>query len=222
MCLRDCCTSTTACGSGWADAMQADTYSRAVVWLKVLLPLLALGILSTLFLLSRVIDPEAVIPFADKEIQDRLRDQQVTGPIYQGVTADGDELSFVAAKLTSPQGQAGANKAEDLTITMDLTSGATIVLTALDGLFDIAANRSDLMGDVVITTSTGYRITSDMLITALSTLDVESPGPVAGTGPLGTLDAGTMTLKAGKAGGPAQLVFTNGVKLIYQPKPVDE
>lgn len=202
--------------------MQADSYSRLVGWLKVLLPLLALGILSTLFLLSRVIDPEAVIPFADKEIQDRLRDQQVTGPIYQGITADGDELSFAAETITSPQGNTGANRAQDLTITMDLTSGTTIVLTALDGLFDIAANRSDLMGDVVITTSTGFRLTSDMLITALSSLDVESPGPVAGTGPLGTLDAGTMTLRAGKAGDPAQLVFTNGVKLIYDPKQNNE
>lgn len=202
--------------------MQVDNYSRLVVWLKVLLPLLALAILSTLFLLSRVIDPEAVIPFADKEIQDRLRDQQVTGPIYQGVTADGDELSFVATKLTSPEGRTGANEAEEPTITMDLVSGTTVVLTALKGRFDIAGNRSELTGDVVITTTTGYVINSDEMITALSTLDVESPGPVDATGPLGTLNAGAMTLSAGKGQQAAQLVFTNGVKLIYDPKTVDE
>ena len=198
--------------------MQADRYSQLVGWLKVLLPLMALGLLSTLFLLSRVIDPDAVIPFADKEIQDRLRDQQVTGPIYHAVTADGDEISFAAQKLTTPQGQTGGNEAEDVEVVMDLASGAHIVLNAQRGHFDIEADSTELQGDVVINTSTGYRMTSDLLVTQMSTLDVNSPGPVAASGPVGTLDAGTMTLSAGKAGKPAQLVFTNGVKLIYTPE----
>ncbi len=198
--------------------MQADRYSQMVGLLKVVLPLAALALLSTLFLLSRVIDPEAVIPFADKEIQDRLRDQQVTGPIYYGTTADGDEISFAAETLITVPGQTGANEAEDVRVTMDLTSGTNIVLTAERGHVNIAANMVDLEGDVVITTTTGYQINSEMLITQMSTLDVESPGPVAATGPFGRLDSGAMSLSAGKDGKPAQLVFTNGVKLIYEPK----
>lgn len=186
--------------------------------LKVLLPLAALAILSTLFLLSRVIDSEAVIPFADKEIQDRLRDQQVTGPIYYGTTADGDEISFAAETLITVPGQTGANKAEDITVTMDLSSGTNIVLTAEHGHVDIAANIADLEGDVVITTTTGYQINSELLITQMSTLDVKSPGDVAATGPFGVLESGAMTLNAGKEGKPAQLVFTKGVKLVYDPK----
>ena len=98
--------------------MQTDRYSKMVGWLKVLLPLIALGILSTLFLLSRVVDPEAVVPFADKEIQDRLRDQQVTGPVYSGVTADGDQLSFSAEKLTTPDIGNGTNLAQDVSVVM--------------------------------------------------------------------------------------------------------
>lgn len=202
--------------------MQVDAYSRLVVWLKVLLPLTALALLSTLFLLSRVIDHETVIPFADKEIQDRLRDQQVTGPIYNGVTADGDQLAFTAQRLITPQGQTGANEAEEVDVTMDLASGATILLHANNGRFDIAKNITELTGDVKITTSTGYEIISDMLITQMTNLDVTSPGPVQSEGPFGTLDAGAMALNAGKAGEPAQLVFTKGVKLIYDPKQDDE
>lgn len=186
--------------------------------LKVLLPLAALAILSTLFLLSRVIDSEAVIPFADKEIQDRLRDQQVTGPIYYGTTADGDEISFAAETLITVPGQTGANEAEDITVTMGLSSGTNIVLTAARGTVDIAANLVDLAGDVVITTTTGYQINSELLITQMSTLDVTSPGQVAAVGPFGVLDAGAMTLNAGKEGNPTQLLFTNGVKLVYNPK----
>lgn len=195
--------------------MQVDRYSKVVGWLKVLLPLMALALLSTLFLLSRVIDPKTVIPFADKEIQDRLRDQQVTGPIYYAVTADGDEISFAAEKVTTPDGETGGNEAEDVEVVIKLVSGADIVLNAQRGLFDIAANSTLLQGNVVIKTSTGYRIKSDLLIAQMSVLGVSSPGPVAADGPVGTLDAGAMTLKAGK---PSHLVFTNGVKLIYRPQ----
>ncbi|GAA6176086.1 LPS export ABC transporter periplasmic protein LptC [Sulfitobacter pacificus] len=195
--------------------MKADRYSKVVGLLKVLLPLMALALLSTLFLLSRVIDPHTVIPFADKEIQDRLRDQQVTGPIYYAVTADGDEISFAAEKVTTPDGETGGNEAEDVKVTMKLGSGSDIVLNAKRGHFNIAADSTSLQGEVVINTSTGYRIESDLLVTQMSVLDVESPGPVAATGPVGTVDAGAMTLKAGK---PSHLVFTNGVKLIYSPE----
>ncbi|NES73814.1 MAG: LPS export ABC transporter periplasmic protein LptC, partial [Okeania sp. SIO2D1] len=75
-----------------------------------------------------------------------------------------------------------------------------MVLHADHGRFDIAQNRTELTGDVEITTSTGYKITSDMLVTLMSSLDVTSPGPVQSEGPFGTLDAGAMTLNAGKAG----------------------
>ena len=60
--------------------MKGDRHSRVVSWLKVLFPLIALALLSTLFLLSRAIEPQAVIPFADNEVQERLRDQHITGP----------------------------------------------------------------------------------------------------------------------------------------------
>ncbi len=48
--------------------MKVDRYSRMVALLKVSLPLIALGILSTLFLVSRAVDPPMTIPFADSEV----------------------------------------------------------------------------------------------------------------------------------------------------------
>lgn len=202
--------------------MASDRYSRLVSWLKVLFPLAALGLLSTLFLLSRVIDPEAVIPFADKEIQDRLRDQQVTGPFFSGTTADGDQISFSAETLTTPQGQTSANRAEDVRAVINLTSGTEVVFVAAQASFDLAQDRADLTGDVLITTSTGFRVVTDALTSTLSALNIHSPGQVEGTGPPGVITAGEMRLSLPDNGDPAQLLFTNGVKLIYNPKQVEE
>ncbi len=198
--------------------MKADRYSRMVGLLKVILPLMALALLSTLFLLSRVVDPEAVIPFADQEIQERLRDQQVTGPLYHGTSADGDKIAFAAEKLITLRGQAKTNSAEDVTVTIDMASGTQILLEAAIGRLNMVEDRADLEDDVTINTSTGYLITSDHLIAQLSALNVESPGPVAATGPLGRLDAGAMSLRTETNGETTQLLFTDGVKLLYDPK----
>lgn len=202
--------------------VQADRHSRMVSLLKVLFPLLALALLSTLFLLSRVIDPETVIPFADKEIQDRLRDQQVTGPFFSGTTANGDQISFSAEKLTTPQNEVGANRAEAVRVVMNLAGGAVITLQANIAHFEMPKDRAELEGDVVIETSTDYMIQSDRLTTQMTLFDVRSPGPVSARSPMGTLHAGSMTISSPKPGEPAQLIFKNGVKLIYDPKLVEE
>jgi lipopolysaccharide export system protein LptC len=202
--------------------MHADSYSRWVSWLKVLFPLTALALLSTLFLISRAIDPETVIPFADKEIQDRLRNQQVTGPFFSGTTAAGDLISFSAETLKTPDGQTGSNRAEDVELVVSMLGGAKVNVTAQIAEFDIANDLAELSGDIVIMTSTQFRIVSDELSSQLSVLNLKSPGPVEATGPAGTLNAGSMLMTSSEDGNPAQLIFTNGVKLIYTPKQVEE
>lgn len=203
------------------NAMASDSYSRMVAWLKVIFPLAALAILSTLFLLSRSVDPEAQIPFADKEIKDRLRDQQVTGPFFSGTTADGDQISFAAEKLITPEGQTGANEALNVQIQMDLASGAQVSLTADSASFDMSQDLADLRGNVQVTTSTGYQLRSDHFHSEMTGVNLISPGPVEGDGPGGRLSAGALRLEAPESGESAQLLFTNGVKLVYTPQDTD-
>ena len=198
-----------------------DRYSRMVAWLKVLLPLMALALLSTLFLLSRSIDPMASIPFADSEIQERLRDQQVTGPFFSGSTAQGDQISFSAGKMGT-SGSDRSTTADDISAQIDLSSGSRIVFFADTGVIDIANDRSTLSGNVLITTSSGYKINAEQLIAAMTDLSVESPNEIIAVGPIGTITAGSMLLNAPENGGNAQLVFTDGVKLVYEPEIIEE
>ena len=110
------------------------------------------------------------------------------------------------------------NEATDFSAQIDLASGARIILVADQGHFDLPANASRLQGNVVITTSSGFELASAELTAEFDTLVLESPGPGQGRGPLGTIDAGQMRLERKAAGQGAQLVFTNGMKLIYTPK----
>ncbi|MEM9966642.1 MAG: hypothetical protein AAF755_00935 [Pseudomonadota bacterium] len=198
--------------------MSIDRYSRIVLWLKILLPIFALALLSTLFMLSRGMVTEPQIPFAEKDVQSRLRDQQITGPIYHGTTFDGDEVSFTAGKIITQDNGIGGNEAQDIEVKVDLSSGAEVALMADHGYFDIAADRAEMRGNVEITTSSGFRVESDHLISAFSVLQIQSPGPVDAVGPAGTLRAGGLTLSSGTAKDASLLVFTNGVKLVYTPR----
>ena len=194
-----------------------DRYSRMIALLKVLLPLMALALLSTLFLLSRNIDPMASIPFAETEVNERMRDQQITGPFFSGSTEQGDQISFSAGEIGVADGN-GRVTANDVSAQIDLSSGARLVFFADLVEVDIANDTPILSGKVLITTSTGYKINSERLVSAMTSLNIESPNKVIAEGPLGTFSAGSMRLTLSEKTESNQMVFTNAVKLIYDPK----
>jgi len=194
-----------------------DRYSRTVAWLKVAFPLAALALLSTLFLLSRAMETETAIPFADKEIQDRLRDQQITGPFFSGTTASGDQISFAAQTLVTLEERAGANRAKDVTASMITTGGATFDLNADIAELDIATDSALLSGNVIIETSQGYQLSTEGLNSKVSTIDIIAPNRVTATGPIGQLEAGNMRIFTPNGTESMQMVFSKGVNLVYTP-----
>ena len=77
---------------------------------------------------------------------------------------------------------------------------------------------SKLTGNVQITTSAGYVVMTELLTSSLKQLDVKSPDMVEGSGPIGQITAGSLHISSLHNNGPAQLIFTNRVKLIYDPQ----
>lgn len=199
-------------------AMRVDTYSRMIAWLKVILPLAALGLLSTLFLLSRSINPTSTIPFADTEIEERLRTQQITGPKFSGTTDAGDKVSITASVVRPASGETRHPEAEDLRAKIDLTKGGQITLRSNFGELTPAGDIVVFRDAVVITDSQGLEVHTEHLHALLSRIEAETEGAVTATGPIGTLDAGRMQLTSDADGQNVRMVFTNGVKLIYDPK----
>ena len=202
--------------------MRGDRYSQMVMWLKVALPLIALGILSTLFLVSRAVDTPTAIPFADTEVQERLTNQQVTGPFFSGMSANGDEISFVAETLTTPNGRTGANRAETVDVRVDYANGLQLLVTADWADIDVGKDTSELTGDVVVTASNGYVIRSDLLNMRMTQMEMTSPDRITATTPVGDLEAGAMHLTTPDGAAGSQLLFTGGVKLLYQSQPSKE
>lgn len=194
-----------------------DRYSRMVAFFKVLLPLAALGLLATVFLFSRNINPTATIPFADHEIAERLREKQITAPVYSGKTANGDEISVTATEA-SPGVLGAPATAIDLRASLLTPVGLRIDLSSNIGTVDFSEKHATFEGDVEITTTTGYVLETALLHTSLDSVDANSPGKVAGDSPFGQLTAGNMTIRSENDNGTVHIVFNDGVKLVYTPK----
>lgn len=196
-----------------------NIHSTLVAWLKIVLPLVALGILSTLFLVSRTINPEDAIPFAEVDVEERAREPRLTLPVWAGVTDDGAALTISADEARpNPQGESRVATATAMRAALDTPDGGKAEIRAEAGRLDQGAGLLTLEGGVTVTTSTGWQVTSQALTARLDRTGVESAGPISALGPAGRLEAARMEISADPARpGGYLMVFNGGVRLIYQP-----
>jgi lipopolysaccharide export system protein LptC len=191
-----------------------DPYSRLVSVLKVALPLLALALLSMLFLIARAPDPERAIPYSEVDVENLSRDQRVAAPAFVGVTRDGAAISMVADTVEPRADDPDVLLAAVVSGELELGGGTSARVTAPSGTIDTRSDMARLLGGVVIVTTDGYTMNTESLDAALGETDVLAPGQVHAVGPEGTLDAGSMRITLGPDGG-YQMDFNGGVRLVY-------
>lgn len=198
-----------------------DAYSRLISWLKITLPLIALAILSTMFLVSRAIDPSQPIRFADVDVEALAREQIIGGPTFSGVTIDGAAITVSAASAKPDSNGPEGITAKDLRASIVTPDGIEILITARFGKIDPVSRIAELVDDVILETSTGYLIQTGRIVTSLAATEIFSGGTITASGPLGQITAGQMVLRQKndrESKSTYELVFKNGVKLIYDPK----
>lgn len=196
-----------------------NSYSRFIAWAKIILPLAALALLSTLFLFSRNVNTGQSVPYADVDVKELAREPRISEPHYSGVTDDGAALSIFATTARPDPEDSKTILADSLRAAIDTPSGLTIDIESEAGTLDGTAETTTLEGNVKVRTSTGYDIQTAQLRTALTGHLLETEGEVAATGPLGTLNAGQVILERAEGDGNAYvLVFKRGVKLVYTPE----
>lgn len=196
---------------------RADTHTRVVGWLKVVLPLAALAILSTLFLVARRIDPEAALPYAEVDVRGLAREPRMRAPTYAGTTSDGAALTLRADEAR-PAAETTEAAATELLLELATPDGARTELAAAKAQMDRGAQQVVLSGGVTVTTSSGYRLETEEILARLDRTGLESRTPVTATGPAGEIRAEGMVLRQDiQTPGAYVLVFNGGVRLVYRP-----
>jgi lipopolysaccharide export system protein LptC len=187
-------------------------HARRMRVLKVGLPLIALAILSSLFLFSRSITMDGALPYAELDIEDRLREPKMSG-VRIATTADNGAVIDLTADTITPKGEGSAN-VRNAHGTITALGGTVTTLAAPQIDYDEGAAQAALTGGVTITAS-DYAMTTEALDVAIEDAQVQSRSNVRAVGPLGQLDAGLMTLT--QQDGKFVLVFNSGVRLLYDP-----
>lgn len=203
-----------------ARSVSPAAYSRFVAWVKIILPLIALGLLSTMFLFSRDVDPSRSIPYAKVDVESRARDPQLTAPYFAGVTDSGAEVSLTA-KSARPGVQSEAPGAVIATIEkaiarVQTADGRTVTAVADRGEIT-RDDRAVLLGGVTIETSDGYLMQTDRMTAHFDSTLIEAPQRVTASGPLGRIESGSLRITAQPGGTAPLVVFNDGVRLIYHP-----
>ncbi len=205
---------------GGAERAAVSRYSRRVRWMKVLLPVAALGLVAAIFVAGRTAETgQALLSAA--EIAALGAGLRVDTPRIAGRTDDGSPF-ILRADWAEPDGVAADKvRLERPSGELTLADGRRLEGKAAEGRLQRAEGQIWFDGGVELATSDGYRFETERLRLLFSRREAESPGPVFAEGPSGSIAADTMqiTQTAPAAGGPAEsrIVFQGGVRVLFIP-----
>ena len=192
-----------------------NLHSQLVGWAKIILPMSALALLSTLFLLAR--DANTTDDTALAQAEEIAREQKVTAPEFAGVTDTGDTI-IISAKSAHPDtARPDTIQIDDIRMRLNTTDGSFVEVTAVEGEIDGRAHIASFLGLARLQTSNGYEMETNGLVAELQTGRVTSNGLLEIRAPFGELTAGMVTFQVATADAGQQMLFTNGVRLLYRP-----
>lgn len=193
-----------------------NRYSLFVNWLKIILPLSAIALLSTLFLFAHRPGEGEVIPFA--EIAEIALENRLSNPRFSGVGSEGVTFE-ISAEAARPDPAAPAKvMVENTRVELASRLGDTVEIIA--GLSQIDTEQKILTtsGLTRITASSGYLMETEGLVATLATGQVESTGKLEIRSPFGQMTAGRLLIRGANDEGGLIVVFNQGVRLVYLPK----
>ncbi|MGR3467289.1 MAG: hypothetical protein ACU0CI_05365 [Shimia sp.] len=191
-----------------------DGYSRLVGWLKIVLPLTALALLSTLFMFSGQVDPTQSLPYSELNVEEIAREQRLSDPEFAGVTSDGDAITIGAAIARPVPDRPDVVEVERIEAALEGSAG-TIRVSAPLGRLDSPGGTARAEGGARLVASDGSTFETEALTASLTQTRIVTDGAVQARTPFGALDAGQLTVDG--ASGATRLIFNNGVRVIYTP-----
>lgn len=193
----------------WGD----EAYSQFVGFLKITLPLAALGLMSTVFLFARAPTQDSTIPYA--EIEEIAREPRLSGAQVSGVADDGSVIA-VNARIARPT--TTGLSIETMTAVVDAADGTRIDIQSGGGEIDNTNQTAFLSGLTYLQTSNGFEMETGGITADLSTGRIVSDGALEVQTPFGSLTAGQLVIETPDESTGQVMLFQNGVRLVYTPQ----
>jgi lipopolysaccharide export system protein LptC len=192
-------------------------YSRVVAWMKVLLPLGAVAVIAALFLSAQKPGDLTDI-FTAEELITLGAGLRLDNPRFAGVTEQGEPYTIRADWALPDSAMPRMVDLERPRAEIEMKDGRTIAASAASGQMRREDKILVLEGGVVMDTSDGYQVKTELIEIDLAANTANGTGPVSGSGPRGELQAGSFRVSAGKRGErDGKIWFENRVRLVFIP-----
>ncbi len=192
-------------------------YTRFVYLVKTILPLIAIGLLATVFLFTKERTLEGGLEFSKADFVALESGMRVTKPRFSGSNADGDVYYF-SAELLLPDAPAPTKLlASGLSGEIRLFDGLTIEIAAKEAEIDLETRNIRLFEGTDLTFSNGLRARSDKIFADMDAGTLTSSGPIRATSPMGEIEAGNLRITTVRQGAEENRMiwFENGVRLTF-------
>ena len=197
--------------------LKDDKYSTLVAIFKVMLPCLALIILSTLFLLPDNRTKIQALNTIDKSTLDIVKKAGVNKPSFRGTLASGSNLELYATEIIPKNNDKNIIEINEISARLELNKNTWATASAKKGVVNISEQTAEMVGKVSVKSSNGVLIeTSDLKVFYAKSL-VKTEGEVFMKGPFGTITAGSAEFydMNQNSGTGYVLLFNKGVKMHY-------
>ncbi len=196
-------------------ASSDNRYSQFVTWSKIILPLIAIGLLSTLFLFSHSPADEGLIPFA--EIEEIARDNRLSNPNFSGVGANGVIFTISASEARPDPANRSMITIDGTRVSVSDASGSRLEVVAGTATINTTDKVLTTGGLTRVSATRGYLMETEGLVASIEAGTLESTGPLEVRAPFGTMTAGRMLVRGANDDGGLMIVFNKGVRLVYLP-----
>ncbi len=179
---------------GWAAP--GGSHDRVVQAMKIGLPAL-IGVVLAFLAFAPLEDKQEVSFLLDKNKVDQAEDRmRVQSAQYRGVDDQGRPFVIVARDALQ-RSATDAVQISGMQARMALADGPAD-LRADRARFDVARDRVDVLGPILLTAADGYRMETRDVTVDLRTRRLVSDAPVEGRMPLGTFSGGRLEADLGE------------------------
>lgn len=152
--------------------MNPAHYTRVVSTLKIVLPLVALGVLSTVFLITADDGFDPVFTFSEADFEALEEGNGLTSPRVSGKTDNGEVFNLTADRVEPQSGNIQILIATNMVARIASESGKSVEITSEIALMDLTENMLHLSLGGQLATSDGYFAQIDSMLANLKTGEI--------------------------------------------------
>ena len=194
-------------------ALSHSSYSRMVAWLKILLPLIALGVLGTVFLFNSEEGFAPGFTFSRTDIETLEKGSFIKNPQVNGITKKGEPFHLLADEIRPMDSDNSLFVITNLNVEFRFTASTWAKVSAGSALMDVAAQTVWFESGGRLETSDGNAAVVDTLHLLMASGELQGSGIVA-NGPLGQVSAENFRIESSEDENRV-LWFENNVRVRY-------